>query len=716
MTADTQPQTPAKLKPAQAPPPGGRLLEEYPRLPNFTPALHAKLRELCGPRWIDLLFHLPTRTLDRSATPTIAAAPVGEVVTIAATVTKRGALPPRHVKRPLAVELTDGTAPLRALYFNPAPWLERAYPVGETVILSGKMEADAKGKKLIHPDVFSPGKGVENVARVWPLYPLTAGVGQGWLARAIAVALKVAAEHPLPEWLPAPFREAHHLPTFTEALRAVHQPQAEADLLPASRARTRLAVDELYATQLALQHARATTRAQAGIAHGSRQHLREKLVAGLPFPLTADQTGAIAEIVADLAAPRPMLRLLQGDVGSGKTLVALAALLHVIENGHQGVLMAPTELLARQLHATAKRLLEPLGITVALLTGSLGAAQKRRLKQHVAQGFVQLLVGTHALTEDNVTFSKLGLAVIDEQHRFGVRQRLALSANQPLPPDLLVMTATPIPRTLALTLYGDMDTSVLRHKPPGRTPVQTLAMPEGKLPQIAARLQQIAARRQQAYWVCPLVEESEESDLTAAATRCAWLQAHYAGHPAPPSVALLHGKMKAKEKEDVMGAFRAGEISILVSTTVIEVGVDVPNATVMVIEHAERFGLSQLHQLRGRVGRGTQASHCILLYSPPLSTFAQQRLQALRDSEDGFHLAEKDLELRGPGEVLGSRQSGEVKTRLADLHHHQQLIPFARDLAEKAVTRPLTAAQRNALALLLTTFNRQSAATWLRGG
>lgn len=723
MSAATQPQNPKQLKAAQpkateAPAAPTSLLEAYPKFSGLTPAQYTKLQDLCGPRWIDLLFHLPTRILDRSSTPTIAHAPTGEVVTIIATVQRRAPLPPRHIKRPLTIEVTDGTGMLRVMYFNPGYWLERAYPLNETVILSGKIEVDNKGRKMIHPDVWSMPKSEDNatskishVARIWPLYPLTAGLGQGWLSRALITALEVAERIPFPEWLPANFRETHNLPTFAEALKQAHNPQTEADLNPLHPARARLALDELYATQLALQHARATNRAQGGIAHTGNVGLKEKLLQSLPFPLTACQQQAIADIEADLAAPRPMLRLLQGDVGSGKTLVALLSLLKVIENGHQGVLMAPTEILAQQLYANAVKYLQPLGITIGLLTGSQTAAAKKRMKQHIREGFVQLVVGTHALTEDSVIFNKLGLAVIDEQHRFGVKQRVALSANQSLPPDMLIMTATPIPRTLALTAFGDMDTSALTSKPPGRTPITTLVMSDDKLPQIARRLEGVIASGQQAYWVCPLVEESEESDLADATSRHKWLSKVYGD-----KVGLLHGKMKPKEKEEVMAAFKEGAFSILVSTTVIEVGVDVPNATVMVIEHAERFGLSQLHQLRGRVGRGSLASHCLLLYTAPLSPFAQERLAALRDSEDGFYLAEKDLELRGPGEILGARQSGEMKTRLADLHHHKHLMPFAHELAAGALTRPLNATQRNALALLLTVFNKQTAAEWLRGG
>lgn len=727
MSTGTQPQKPSQLKaakpaPAPQPPIGNQsptsLLDNFPKLPGLTPAQYTKLQDLTGPRWIDLLFHLPTRILDRSATPTIANAPLAEVVTLIVTVTRRMPLPPKHIKRPMTIEVTDGSMPLRVLYFNPGSWLERAYPVGETVILSGKIETDAKGRKMIHPDVWSLPKSdltadakVQHIARIWPLYPLTAGLGQGWLSRATAIALQTSQNIPFPEWLPASFREQHNLPTFTQALQTAHNPQSATDIEPTTPARSRLALDELYATQLALQHARAANRAQTGIAHTGQMGLKAKFVHNMPFPLTSCQITALQEIYADLAAPRPMLRLLQGDVGSGKTLVALLSLLKVIENGHQGVLMAPTEILAQQLYANATKYLQPLGITVGLLTGSTPAAAKKRLKDHIREGFVQLVVGTHALTEDSVVFNKLGLAVIDEQHRFGVKQRVALSANQSLPPDMLIMTATPIPRTLALTAFGDMDVSSLTTKPPGRTPITTLVMSDDKLPQIAQRLQSVIESGQQAYWVCPLVEENENLDLAAATQRHEWLQKMYGDR-----IALLHGKMKPKDKDEVMRAFKNNEYAVLVSTTVIEVGVDVPNATVMVIEHAERFGLSQLHQLRGRVGRGALASNCLLLYSGNLTPFAQQRLQALKDSEDGFYLAEKDLELRGPGEILGSRQSGEMKTRLADLFHHKHLMPLAHELAVNSLTRPLNAAQRNALALLLTVFNKQTAATWLRGG
>jgi ATP-dependent DNA helicase RecG len=725
--AQSKPPLKSALKPAGSPHSahGHPLLAPFPKLPGMTPQVHAKLITLCGPRWLDLLFHLPTRLLDRSATPTIAAAPVGEIATLVVTVTRRPALPPRGAKRPMSIELTDGTGTLRAIFFHAGSWLERAFPVGAQVIVSGKLEADAKGKKFTHPDVWAAGQhGAEakqaQLAKLTPLYPATAGLGQGWLGRAIQAALHMAQQHPLPEWLPTPVRTEHHLPTWPEALTRAHNPTDDADLLPTTPARLRLGLDELFALQLALAHARAQTRTLPGLAHTGHSTLSKKLWHSLPYAPTASQTTALQEIAADLAAPRPMLRLLQGDVGSGKTLVAIMALLRVIEHGHQGVLMAPTSLLAEQLFTTAQTLLNPLGLSVALLVGSLTAAQKRKVKEQVANGFVQLLVGTQALIEDNVTFHSLGLAVIDEQHRFGVRQRVALSGKQALPPDILLMTATPIPRTLALTAYGDMDLSTLPEKPPGRTPITTKAVPREKWLDLVTRLKDVLASGQQAYWVCPLVEEAEvlpgtpptKTPPISATERYASLQQHLPGI----ALGLLHGALKPADKDAAMRAFKQGETQLLVCTTVVEVGVDVPNATIIVIEHAERFGLSQLHQLRGRVGRGALPSQCVLLYQPPLTPFAQARLAALRDTDDGFVLAEKDLELRGPGEVLGTRQAGEMHLLLADLAAHRHLLPVAQQLAQAAFHRPLPAPQRNALATLLQVFDQDTAAAWLRGG
>jgi ATP-dependent DNA helicase RecG len=710
MTAATQPQTSPAVKPFHP------LLAEYPRLPGMNPQVHEKLRELCGPRWLDLLLHLPRNLLDRSQTPTIAEAQLfkdsNQIVTIQARVLKRPPLPRAKVRRPVAIDLSDDTAPLRAIFFNPHNWIERAFPVGGEVIISGKLEADAKGKKIIHPDVWALTKNRDlgTVARLTPLYPGTAGLAQGWLNRAmLAAQTELAAHHSFPPLLPPAL--ADELPPLAEALGHVHNPASPPDLLPDTPARRTLAFHEFLAAQVALRLARADLAKHPGIAHGTAWPLTEKFLKALPWPLTPDQRQALDDIRTDLHRPRPMLRLLQGDVGAGKTVVALLALLHVIENGQQGVLMAPTEILARQHYATALKWLTPLGVTVALLTGRTAAAEKKKLKNKIRGGFVNLLIGTHALVQDDVVFDKLGLAVIDEQHRFGVKQRLALSANQQLPPDMLVMTATPIPRTLALTIYGDMDMSVIKTKPPGRSPIKTSAVPLERLGEISASLQRVIENGQQVYWVCPLIDESEELDLAAATARFESLQRIYGGQ-----VALLHGSLKPADKLTAMSTFQTGEKKILVTTTVIEVGVDVPNASVMVIEHAERFGLSQLHQLRGRVGRGAAVSSCILLYQPPLGGYAQSRLNALRQSDDGFFLAEEDLRLRGPGEMLGTRQSGEWATRVADLHAHRELLPVARDQAERLLNAPPSPQKTRALTFLLEMFNHTNAIPLLRSG
>ncbi|MFZ2619786.1 MAG: ATP-dependent DNA helicase RecG [Alphaproteobacteria bacterium] len=680
-----------------------------------------KLQELCGPRWIDLLLHLPSGIMDRSATPTIAEATVGEQVTLQVTVLKHIPKPyPKH-RRPHMVKVVDakgaecGEAEL--IFFSVAPWVQKSLPIGETVVISGKVEGTEAKRKIIHPTLWGTRREVEDVAKIWPLYPLTAGLSHLQVKRATDAALKQFPATAYPEWLPDDAVKHFSLMPFHAAIKASHNPQVEGDISPTSPHRLRLAWDELFAYQLALLTARRTTKQEPGIAHGVREVKRQQFYKNLPFALTGDQQQALDEIDRDLTSGTPMLRLVQGDVGSGKTVVALAALLRVLENGCQGAMMAPTEILARQHYEHAKKWLEPLGFTVALLVGSIPAAAKKRLKQHIGEGFANLVIGTHALVQEDVVFDRLGLIVIDEQHRFGVRERMRLTSHRSdgLTPDVLVMTATPIPRTLALTAYGDMDVSIIREKPPGRTPITTNALPLERVPEVANSLARVLAKNEQAYWVCPLVEENEELDLTAATERFATLQQLYGD-----AVALLHGKMKPAEKDATMADFKAGKTKILVATTVIEVGVDVPQATVMVIEHAERFGLSQLHQLRGRVGRGSLQSTCLLLYQAKAAqyagTFANQRIQALRESEDGFYLAEKDMELRGPGEILGTQQAGFISTRVADLTKHRDLIPHCRRVAEKLMDTPLSLPQKRALTLLLRTFGRDKAAEMMKAG
>jgi ATP-dependent DNA helicase RecG len=688
-------------------------LEAYSFITGAPKTLLPRLRSLCGERWIDLLLHLPTHILDRRATPTIAETAPGSTATWQVMVSKHVPKPyPRH-RRPHIVHVADDSGKAQLVFFQAASWLEKALPVGETVLVSGQMEETGKIKKMIHPTLWGTKRDLGDIAKLWPMYPLTQGLSHIQLKRVVDTALQHFTAADFPEWLGPHVVKKHKFISSYKALTFIHNPQKEKDIEPDSPARLRLAFDELFAHQLALIHARRTTRQHPGIAHGQSDMKRQKFFSNLAFTLTNDQNSALIDIDADLTEPQPMLRLLQGDVGSGKTVVAIAALLRVIENGSQGVMMAPTEILARQHYENAKKWLEPLGITVALLVGSVPAGQKKRLKQHIQEGFANLIIGTHALVQDDVHFNRLGLVVVDEQHRFGVEARLKLTTHNTdgLAPDVLVMTATPIPRTLALTYYGDMDVSVIREKPPGRTPVATHVLPTARLEETAQGLQRIIDKGEQVYWVCPLVEENEDSDLSAATARFKALQVLYG-----KNVALLHGKMKAAEKEAVMGAFKAGEAKILVATTVIEVGVDVPQATVMIIEQAERFGLSQLHQLRGRVGRGKTQSTCLLLYTPPLTSMATTRLQAMRESDDGFELAEKDMDLRGPGEVLGTRQAGAVATRVADLVRHKALIPLAREAAEQTLASKMPAEQRRALWLLLRIFNKDAAAELLKAG
>ncbi|MBV9062283.1 MAG: ATP-dependent DNA helicase RecG, partial [Alphaproteobacteria bacterium] len=531
------------------------------------------------------------------------------------------------------------------------------------------------------------------------------------LSKAVRGALEKVPE--MAEWLDKPLLRARVWPSFRAAIFAAHAPESPADLSPESPARMRLAYDELLANQLALALIRARMRGQKGRVLKSTDAFKAKAFAALPFALTVSQQQAIAEIEADMASSSRMLRLLQGDVGSGKTVVAMAALLTVVECGAQGALMAPTEILARQHMATLEPLARAAGVRMAILTGrEKGVAREQTLKA-LEGGLIDILVGTHALFSEDVSFRDLALAVVDEQHRFGVHHRMKLQGKGDKPVDVLVMTATPIPRTLALTAYGDMEVSRLTERPAGRKPIYTRLLSAERIDEVIVHLRQAIARGARAYWVCPLVEESEKSDLAAAEDRAAMLrQALHA------PVGLIHGRMKGPERDAAMAKFKSGETKVLVATTVIEVGVDVPEASIMVVEHAERFGLAQLHQLRGRVGRGSTKSTCLLIYQPPLGDTAKARLKTLRETEDGFVIAEEDLRLRGPGELLGVRQSGMEEFRLADLAAHAELLTTARDDAKLIVsTDPeLMSPRGEALRLLLYLFEREEAVRLLRAG
>jgi ATP-dependent DNA helicase RecG len=675
--------------------------------PRLTPLL---ARAIGGERLIDLVWHRPTGLVDRRATPMVAEAPDNAVATFLVTVDQH--LPPRAPSQPHRIRCRDASGFLSLVFFRgKGDWLTRQFPVGAQRVVSGRVERFRDEAQIAHPDVVGSPEDLQRIAVVEPVYGLTAGIGARLMLRSLAAALGRVPE--LPEWLDPGLVAREAWPGWRQALAAMHAPRDLADLAPTHPARRRLAYDEVLASQLALLLVRAHQRRQPGPALRGDGGLRAHARAALPFVLTAAQDRAIAEIEADLARAQRMLRLVQGDVGSGKTLVAFFAMLMAAEAGRQAALMAPTELLARQHHATIAPLAAVLGLDLVLLTGRDKGKARREALGRLAAGTAPLAVGTHALFQDDVAFADLALAVIDEQHRFGVHQRLAL-ARKGDAVHVLVTTATPIPRTLMLCAYGDMDSSRLDGKPPGRKPVDTRLVPLDRIAEVVAGLARQATRGVKAFWVCPLVEESEESDLAAASDRARAL-GEVLG---PERVALLHGRMKAPERDAAMAAFLAGPAQVLVATTVIEVGVDVPAASVMVIEHAERFGLAQLHQLRGRVGRGAAAATCLLLYQAPLGQIARARLAIMRDTEDGFRIAEEDLRLRGAGEVLGTRQSGLPDFHLVDLAHDGDLIAMARDEAALIMARDggLEGARGPALRMLLYLFERDAAAALLRSG
>jgi len=678
-------------------------------LPKLGEKLAAKVERLAGPHVVDLLWHLPTGLVDRRFSPRIAEAPAGRVATIRARVDAH--VPPVVPRRPYRVRLTDETGILELTFFHgQAGWLQKQLPVGRQVVVSGTVELFNDQPKMVHPDLILPADQADAAAVVEPVYPLTDGIGNKQVRGWVAAALERAPD--LPEWLDEPLKAREGWTGWRAAVAAIHAPQGEAEVQPDAPARRRLAYDELLANQLALALVRRSQRSPRGRAVAGDGRLSAKVRAALPFALTGAQERSLAEIRADQADETRMLRLLQGDVGSGKTVVALLAMLNAVEAGHQAALMAPTEILARQHLETIAPLAAAAGVEVALLTGREKGKARQAVLDRLAAGDLPMVVGTHALFQDAVAFADLALAVVDEQHRFGVHQRLQLSAKGRAV-DVLVMTATPIPRTLALTAYGDMDGSRLDEKPPGRKPVQTVTVASDRLDEVVAAVRRKAAEGERVYWVCPLVDESEAVDLAAATERHAHLR-----DALGPRVGLVHGRMKGPDKDAAMAAFSEGRIDVLVATTVIEVGVNVPEATVMVVEHAERFGLAQLHQLRGRVGRGDRPSTCLLLYDPPLGETAKARLRILRETEDGFRIAEEDLRLRGAGEVLGTRQSGLPEFRVADLAAHADLLPVARDDARYVLERdPELEGQRGrALRVLLYLFERDAAVRYLRSG
>ena len=695
-------------------------------LKGVGPKVEGMLNKLVAPRHegaharvIDLVWHTPVSIIDRPITPRIAEARIGEIATVEVTVAEhRSGGGRRHPgpRAPYRVLVEDDAgAALELVYFNADPaYLKRLLPVGSKRLVSGKLEAYDGWLQMPHPDhVAAIDAGGANALPLHePVYPLTAGLTNTVLRKAIGEALHHIPS--LPEWTDADLRARNAWPSFGEAIAALHAPGGEADLLPSALARARLAYDELLANQLALAVIRARLKRRAGRRLPGTGKLLNAILSALPFALTGAQQRALSEIDADLKSEHRMLRLLQGDVGSGKTVVALLAMASAVEAGAQAALMAPTELLARQHFATIKSFGEGAGLRVALLTGRERGRERAEIVEALKDGSIEVLIGTHALFQEHVQFKDLGLVVIDEQHRFGVHQRLALQAKGTgTGAELLVMTATPIPRTLLLTSYGDMDVSRLDEKPPGRKPVATRTVPLERLDDVVDGIARAIKGGAQVYWVCPLVVESEVLDIAAAEARHAELRAKFGD-----KVGLVHGRLTGKDKDRVMQEFASGRLVILVSTTVIEVGVDVPNASIMIIEHAERFGLAQLHQLRGRVGRGAKESSCVLLYRQPLSETARERLNVMRQTEDGFVIAEEDLRLRGGGEVLGTRQSGLPAFRIACLPEHQVLLEAARDQARLILTRDpeLQGPEAERLRLLLYLFERDDAVKLMRAG
>ncbi len=664
-----------------------------------------------GARIGDLLFTLPHSVIDRRNRPGIALSPEGAIVTLEVRVDRHQPPPRGNRSVPYRVFAHDDTGEIGLTFFRGhREWLEKQLPVGETVVISGRMEWFNGRPTMVHPDHIALLGESDDLPLVEPVYPLTAGLSGRTLRRAVGQAL--ARLPVLPEWQDASLMKAHTFQSFAAALARIHNPADPIDVSPENAAWRRLAYDELLAGQVSLALVRARTLRLSGRPLKGDGRLEQAIRDALPYSLTHSQQTALEEIHADMEKPERMLRLLQGDVGSGKTVVALLAMARAAEAGAQSALMAPTEILARQHLATIAPLAAKAGLKAAVLTGREKGRERADVLAGLADGSIHIVVGTHALFQEGVEYHDLSLAIVDEQHRFGVHQRLAITAKGKAP-DMLVMTATPIPRTLVLTAFGDMEVSRLTEKPAGRRPINTVTVPLDRLDDLVGRMEVAVAEGQKIYWICPLVEESDEIKVTSAEDRHASLKPVFGNR-----VGLVHGRMKGAEKDEAMRAFKAGETRVLVATTVIEVGVDVPDATIIVIEHAERFGLAQLHQLRGRVGRGDKPSTCVLLYRAPLGETAHKRLSVLRETEDGFLISEEDLKLRGEGDLLGTKQSGTPGFQVARIEFHADLLETARDDARLLLSRDpdLISPRGEAVRILLYLFGRDEAVRLLRAG
>ncbi len=677
------------------------LFAEAEALKGVGPSVAKALAKLGLTRAINLAYHLPTGTIDRIQATAASAALLGRIVILTVTPFEVRAGAGRAPLRIFASDSASNTVTLT--FFNHPAWARKQLPLGEARVVVGKLDAWGDEWQIVHPEVLDVAAASELALRE-PVYPLTEGIANKRMRELALAGLDRAPD--LPEWIEPSLMGREQWPTWRAALAQVHSDPA------ATNARKRLSYDEIFANQLVLMLLRQIARRKHGVPLQGDGRLTQKL--RLPYQLTGAQSRVIDEIRGDMAQDRPMLRLLQGDVGSGKTLVALLAMLEAVEAGAQAAMLAPTEILSRQHYATLQRQCDALGVRVAILTGREKGRAREAVLMGLADGSIGILVGTHAIFQAHVAYHRLGLIIIDEQHRFGVSQRLLLSEKAERPPHLLAMTATPIPRTLTLTHYGEMDVSKIDEMPPGRTAIETLVIADTKLSDVIDGIGRHIAAGGQAYWVCPLVEESETVDAAAAEDRAAVLRLRFGDE----RVGLVHGRMKGPAKEGVMTSFASGDIGVLVATTVIEVGVDVPNATLIVVEGAERFGLAQLHQLRGRVGRGTGASRCILLRGPTLSETARARLGLMRETNDGFRIAEEDLRLRGPGEILGTRQSGEHGFKVATPEDVAELAPVAQSDARLLLDRDGgLASERGAAArLCLYLFERDAAVGLLRSG